>query len=116
MFWNWVTWGGLGALTVIETIAIDLAARKRRAARSKRAAQVFPVSDEHVQRALEIVGATRGTCLLTRKSGHGYAWWLAQSIPGDDLLVTTGWSRSRSRIERMARVATDQRFRLSGRL
>jgi hypothetical protein len=107
----WVAWGviaGEGAAS------LRWAWRRRRQSRAKAAAAAFTLDEPYVRTALESVRGKTAAACVSRPLGRGYAYMIAQAVPGDDLLVTTGYSRSRNRIDKLARRATAEAARLHG--
>jgi hypothetical protein len=98
-------WAGL---ILVETVFWSWWWYRRRQARAREAAEFFRADLESVRDAWKIALARNAPVMLTVRRGAGYAWWLGQPVPGEDILITTGWNLTRRALSRHLTRAAEQ--------
>lgn len=100
-YWGWY----LAAQVTVAAQIILLAWIWRRRVTGRRcgqAAALWRADSDLVREAADLAREQGGVCVLSVEHARGWAWWACRAVPGDDLVVTTGWCRTRAQLRRIA--------------
>jgi hypothetical protein len=69
---------------------------------------LFPEDSERVRAACALAKSSCGTAMLSTAYEGGWAYYLVRAVPGDDIVVLTGWRSSRRQVHRLMNSAVHQ--------
>jgi hypothetical protein len=75
--------------------------------RRRAAATLFSPDTDGVRRAVRLATGCQGAIMLTSPMDGGLAWWTCWQVPTGDMVINTGWCRTRGRAQRILDRASD---------
>jgi len=82
--------------------------RERRYCRAGDVSGLFPEDSERVQAACALAKSSCGTAMLSVMHEGGWAFFLVRAVPGNDVVVTSGWRPTRRQVQRLMDDAVHQ--------
>jgi hypothetical protein len=94
-------WLPFGAMQCWNAVRVFRRTRARRQVRADVAALLYDENHSGARAACHLARWETAVTVVTTPCDGGLAWFMARSVPGDDVLTATGWCRSESAVTRM---------------
>jgi hypothetical protein len=89
----------ISVVVVLEVNYLIWAHRRFRAMRDREAAAMFRADSPPVRQAAAMAREYDGIAMVSGPHAKGWAWIICQEVSRGDLLITTGWCRSRKALQ-----------------